>query len=439
MREGFETRGLDAGWKGEPDMATDRTKRTERTERFETHLGDLATIDRVARVQGLHRHGDQLREALDADQFEVHYQPVVSLPGHRLVAVEALVRWAHPERGLVPPVEFIPAAEQSGFIVELGQWVLETACTQVRAWQLSVPALADLRVAVNLSARQMTPSLPRQVKAVLERSGLHAECLDLEITESVVMSDLEPSLAVLDQLAALGVGLSIDDFGTGFSSLAYLKWLPVSTLKIDRSFVEDLNDDPREVSIVAAIIALAAALGFNQIAEGVETEAQLQQLEALGCAQAQGYLFSRPLPPATFLAGTEDLLETWVNRDDADTASPVQVVVCDDDPSIRRLYRRALTSLNAQAIEVEDAASCITALSAGPIDLVILDVELPGRTGLDALDEIRQLSPDTQVVVVSGLVTADVAAAALESGAAACISKMQFLPVVRQMVDRCRP
>ena len=415
------------------------TNPRSRTARFETHLGDLATIDRVHQVQRLYRPGDELRKALEADQFEVHYQPVVSLPGHRLVAVEALVRWAHPERGLVPPVEFIPAAEQSGFIVELGQWVLETACAQVRAWQLSVPALADLRVAVNLSARQMTPSLPAQVKDVLDRSGLAAECLDLEITESVVMSDLEGSLVVLDELAVLGVGLSIDDFGTGFSSLAYLKRLPLTTLKIDRCFVEDLNDDPREVSIVGAIIALAAALGLTQIAEGVETEAQLQQVEALGCAQAQGYLFSRPLPAATFLAGAEDLVETWVNRDDADTASPVQVIVCDDDPSIRRLYRRALTSLHAQVIEVGDTTACIAALTAARIDLVILDVELPGRTGLDALGEILELSPDTKVVVVSGLVTADVASAALEAGAAACISKMQFLPVVRQMVEGCRP
>ena len=254
------------------------------------------------------------------------------------------------------------------------------------------------------------------------------------------MSDLEGSLVVLDELAVLGAGLSIKDFGTGFSSLAYLKRLPLTTLKIDRCFVEDLNDDPREVSIVGAITTRwpqpwdspRSPKAWRPRPSSNRSRRSAAPRRRATCSVGRGR-------PRRFLAGAEDLVETWVNRDDADTASPVQVIVCDDDPSIRRLYRRALTSLHAQVIEVGDTTACIAALTAARIDLVILDVELPGRTGLDALGEILELSPDTKVVVVSGLVTADVASAALEAGAAACISKMQFLPVVRQMVEGCRP
>ena len=227
--------------------------------------------------------------------------------------------------------------------------------------------------------------------------------------------------------------------GPGFSSLAYLKRFPLTTLKIDRSFVDDLNDDPREVSIVGAIIALAAALGLNQVAEGVENEAQCDQLEGLGCAQAQGFLFSRPLPAADFVDRVGDLVEPHTEIDDPDPRPLVQVLVCDDDPTIRKLYRRALTNMHAEVTEVGDAEACIAHLTTRSVDLLILDIDLPRRNGLDALPDIHELAPHTQVVVVSGLVSAEASSRALAAGAAACISKMQFLPVVRQLVESCRP
>jgi EAL domain-containing protein (putative c-di-GMP-specific phosphodiesterase class I) len=400
------------------------------------HLDALEEMNRAFEEE--RRMAHDLRAALANGQFRVHYQPVVAFPGARLVAVEALVRWEHPERGLVPPLEFIPAAEQCGVIVDLGRWVLEEACCQTRRWQLTVPELCHLRVAVNVSARQLTPDLVRVVHDALERSGLAGDQLELEITESAVMADVERSLAILDQLAELGVGLSIDDFGTGFSSLSYLKRMPVTGLKIDKSFIDDLTDDSREVSIVAAIIALAAALGLNQIAEGVETEAQRRQLEALGCAQAQGYLFSRPLPADAFVEATREL--AGAERPDGDEASdPVRVLICDDEPAIRGLYRRALQSLDTEVVEVGDAEQCLAEIRRFQADLVILDIDLPGRSGLEILPELRAAAPGARVVVVSGAVPPETASAALALGADSCEPKMQFLPLVHQLVESCRP
>ena len=411
----------------------------DRAERFDSRLSHLRSIERAHRTfQYERRTADELAGALAAGQFRLHYQPIVSLPGRHLVGVEALVRWQHPDRGLVPPVEFIPQAEQSGFIVELGRWVLQEACRQVSQWQRTVPSLAHLRVAVNLSAHQLSSGIVGVVRDALETSGLGADCLELELTESVVMADVVGNQGILEALAGLGVGLSIDDFGTGFSSLAYLKRLPMTTLKIDKSFIDDLSDDAREVSIVAAIIAMAAALGLNVIAEGVETEAQRRQLEDLGCAQAQGYLFARPLAPDQFVEATAIL--AGGPRCAAHTDQhPVRVLVCDDEPSIRRLYRRALVSLYAEVLEVSDAEHCLEALAATPADLIILDVSLPGRDGLDILDEIARVAPAAKVVVVSGVVTADMSRQALAGGAVSCVAKMQFLPLVRQLVEGCRP
>ena len=403
-----------------------------------------ASLDPFQQLRRSNTHERQtardLRQALADGQFVLYYQPIVSLPGRHLTAVEALVRWEHPERGLIPPTEFIPLAEQSGFIAELGRWILYEACRQVRTWQQTSPALADLRVAVNLSALQLTPAIVAEVSLALADSGLARRCLDLEITESVVMADIDGSPEILQALANLGVGLSIDDFGTGFSSLSYLKRLPVNGLKIDKSFVDDLETDPRDVAIMGAIIALAAALGLNQIAEGIETEAQRRQLEAMGCAQAQGYLFSRPLPAEGFVEAVAALLPppTPDPSDEPDGERPVSVLVCDDEPSIRKLYRRALLSMHAEVTEVADAEHCLAELATHPAELVILDVGLPGRDGLEIIAEIRALAPLTQIVVVSGVVSAEVNETAMAAGASACVPKMQFLPLVRALVESCR-
>jgi diguanylate cyclase (GGDEF)-like protein/PAS domain S-box-containing protein len=238
-----------------------------------------------------------LRRAIAHEELFVQYQPQVDARTGAVVAVEALLRWQHPTRGLVPPLTFIPIAEDSGQIDELGAWVLDQGLAQVARWRAA--GHAALRVAVNLSARQLHPeTLPGLVEQSLRRHGLQGDALELEITESVAMRDPARTRHVLQQLRALGVRLAIDDFGTGYSSLAYLKELPLDCLKLDRSFVKDIERDANDAAISAATIRLAHALGLAVVAEGVETTAQLDHLRGLDCDLLQGYHFSRPLLPA---------------------------------------------------------------------------------------------------------------------------------------------
>ena len=263
-----------------------------------------------------------LRQAVEKNEFCVYYQPIVSLQTGRLAGFEALVRWNHPRRGLVSPVDFIPVAEETGLIVTIGQWVLNEACAQVRKWQIESPGHRSLSLSVNLSARQVAqPDLLEQIKEALDTSKLSPHCLKLEITESVVMENAEAAALMFKQLRSLGVQLSIDDFGTGYSSLSYLHRFPLNYLKIDRSFVMRLTTD-NDNAIVRTISTLARNLGMEVIAEGIETEEQHQQLKMLGCEFGQGYLFSRPVDHE----GVARLLAHDAHRDikpDLDLAQPV--------------------------------------------------------------------------------------------------------------------
>jgi diguanylate cyclase (GGDEF)-like protein len=236
-----------------------------------------------------------LRRAIEQHEFVVYYQPQIDLATERIVGLEALVRWQHPELGLIPPAEFIPLAEETGLIVTLGEWVLNTACTQARAWYDA--GLNPGRVAVNLSGKQLhTDEIVSVVKKALGQTGCEAAWLELEVSENFYMREAEQSIAILRQIQALGVELAIDDFGTGYSSLAYLKQLPISKLKIDRSFVKDIAHDADDEAIARAVIALGRSMKLRVIAEGVETEEQLRFLKREGCDEIQGYLYSRPLP-----------------------------------------------------------------------------------------------------------------------------------------------
>ncbi len=242
-----------------------------------------------------------LRRAISSDQLRLHYQPQLDMRSGRLLGVEALVRWQHPDLGLVPPNKFIPLAEATGLIIEIGDWVLDTACRQFMAWQEQ--GLDIVRIAVNVATPQITQQkIAEQARRAIEASGLSAGELELEVTESSIMEETGQNILLLEELSAMGISLSIDDFGTGYSSLTRLKRLPIDKLKIDQSFVRDIPGDSEDVAIVNAIIALARSLGLNLIAEGVETEAQEQFLLEAGCNEGQGYLFARPMPPEEFAA-----------------------------------------------------------------------------------------------------------------------------------------
>ncbi len=237
----------------------------------------------------------RLRRAIDRNELEVYYQPMVDLRRARTRGVEALVRWHDPERGLVFPDAFIPLAEETGLILAIGDWVLVNACRQLRLWHEA--GLGELRVSVNLAASQLhSGTLASEIEAVLDSTGLEPAALQLEVTETTLMQNMEVSSGLLGALRELGVSLAIDDFGTGYSSMSYLKHFPLDSLKIDRSFVTGLPGRPEDISIARAIVALGHGLGLHVTAEGVETEPQLRMLEELGCDYVQGFLFARPMP-----------------------------------------------------------------------------------------------------------------------------------------------
>jgi diguanylate cyclase (GGDEF)-like protein/PAS domain S-box-containing protein len=246
---------------------------------------------------------NELRAGLASGQLELHYQPKVSLRSGRIVGAEALIRWRHPERGMVRPDEFIPLAEETGLILEIGDWVLDEACRQIRAWRDA--GLAMPPVAVNLSARQFDRKLPAFVQQVLARHGVQPEQIMLEITESLLVGGADNVIAIMNELVAMGLALALDDFGTGYSSLAYLKKFPISTLKIDRAFVIGLPDEENDCAIARAIVTMAQQLRQEIVAEGVETVEQMQFLRELGCDQLQGWLFSPAVPAADFAAMLE--------------------------------------------------------------------------------------------------------------------------------------
>jgi diguanylate cyclase (GGDEF)-like protein/PAS domain S-box-containing protein len=246
-------------------------------------------------VKGRLKMETELRRALDRGELRLHYQPQVDLRSARIVGLEALVRWEHPERGLIPPGSFIPIAEETGLILPIGRWVLETACRQASLWRADPEIGLDLVMAVNLSPRQFRhPRLVQDVGQVLAESGLDASGLEVEITEGTAMGDADATVKTLEHLKAIGIRLAIDDFGTGYSSLGYLKRFPIDVLKVDRSFVAGLPANRGDAAIVRAVVGLTRALGLKAVAEGVETKEQLVELRGLGCDQGQGYLFGRP-------------------------------------------------------------------------------------------------------------------------------------------------
>ena len=249
-----------------------------------------------ARAINLLQMETDMRRALEREEFILHYQPIVALDNFRLRGFEALVRWQHPERGFISPMDFIPVAEETGMIIQLGEWVLREACAQMQRWQKIFPVESPLFITVNLSSKQFSQNtLISKVAMILQETGVKPQTVKLEITESVVMENIDTATDMLRQLRGLGVKLAIDDFGTGYSSLSYLHRFPIDTLKIDRSFVTRMSENNENTEIVRTIVVLAQNLGMDVVAEGVETNEQLVLLQKLGCENGQGYFFSKPV------------------------------------------------------------------------------------------------------------------------------------------------
>ena len=339
-----------------------------------------------------------LRRAVEREELRLHYQPQADLISGEIVGVEALVRWQHPLRGLIQPGDFIALAEENGYIVELGEWVLRNACRQFRQWQ---DAGLTLRwVAVNVSPVQLSRGrLIETVSAALQETGIVAGQLELEITESCIMADREQSFKVLAELRAIGVRLSIDDFGTGYSSLAYLQQLEVHELKVDMAFVRDMTTNSGNASIVKAVIALGHSLNLEVIAEGVETPGQARHLRALQCDLMQGYLLSRPLPAEAMTAYLSSFQPTPIPLDNEALST---LLLVDDETSVVASLKRVLRRENYHILTASSGEEALSLLAQYPVGVILADQRMPGMGGTELLARVRSMHPKTIRMVLSG-------------------------------------
>ena len=355
-----------------------------------------------------------LRNALANDELTVHYQPQISLDSGNMIGMEALLRWNSAQFGAVSPVEFIPLAEESGLILIIGEWVLRQACLQTRRW-LDL-GLLPLRVAVNLSARQFRQSnLLRTISQTLADTGLPAAALELEITESAFIDDVDEAIATCRALKKLGVKLSLDDFGTGYSSLAYISRFPFDKLKIDQGFVRDIIENPVNAAIATAAIVMGRSLNLSVLAEGVETEAQASFLRGRRCDAMQGYLFSRPLPAAEFeqlLAGDRRLTISAIPADPGQT-----LLLVDDEPNILNSLSRLLRREAYQILTASSPLEAFEVLAKHPVQVILSDQRMPEMSGTEFFSRVRQLYPDTIRIVLTGYTDLDSVTGAINRGA----------------------
>ena len=357
----------------------------------------------------------ELAVAVEQGQFLVYYQPKASCHSGAITGFEALVRWLHPTKGIMPPSEFIPILEETGLIDRVGTWVLRTACQQLAAWDLL--GYDRLTMAVNVSLRQLVDlTYPDSVKAILSESGVPAERLELELTESLLMHDVRHTEALLFRLKALGVRLSIDDFGTGYSSLAYLKRLPIDTVKIDRTFVQDITTNPNDASITRAIIGMARSLNLSLVAEGVETEAQLSKLIADHCDTVQGYFIGKPMPATdavALLASGWSLPPELIGR----PTKARTLLLVDDEESILSALKRLLRREGYRILSAGSGAEGLELLAKNDVDVIVSDQRMPNMTGEEFLRLAKELYPDTVRMVLSGYADMQSIANAINQGA----------------------
>ncbi|MBI4996734.1 MAG: EAL domain-containing protein [Rhodocyclales bacterium] len=341
-----------------------------------------------------------LRRALERDEFVLYYQPKVELQRGQVIGAEALIRWHHPQLGMVAPGDFIPIAEETGLIGPIGEWALDHAVAQLKAWQGE--GLPNVCLAVNLSARQFQQeNLAKVVAQALRLHDIDAQYLELEVTESAVMQDPAKTVDTLRELKRIGVHLALDDFGTGYSSLNYLKRFPIDSLKIDQSFVRDITTDPDDAAIALTVITLAHSLKLRVVAEGVETEAQLSILRRHRCDEIQGYYFSRPLPADAFAALLREG-RTLSPGAPAEAGAARTLLLVDDEANILSALTRVLRRDGYRILTATSAAEGLELLALNEVQVIVSDQRMPEMSGTDFLGRVREMYPDTIRIVLSG-------------------------------------
>jgi len=341
-----------------------------------------------------------LRRAIKNSEFVLHYQPKARLESGRLAGLEALLRWDRPGHGLIAPSSFIPILEESGLIVDVGSWVIASACEQIDRWSRS--AIGPVQVSVNVAGRQLLEGdLEGDVGRALDASAIPAHLLELELTESTLMADTDRTLTALHNLSARGVCISIDDFGTGYSSLAYLRRFPIDKLKIDMSFIREITSNADDAAISRAIIQMAHSLNMDVIAEGVETASQLSYLRRLHCDEIQGYYFSRPLA----VAALEEMLlggARLPTADDDTGPSTATLLLVDDDPHAIMALELLLADDGYQVLTAASASEGFDVLARHEVQVLICDERMPGMTGTDFLAQVKDMHPNTLRIILSG-------------------------------------
>ncbi|SCZ62150.1 PAS domain S-box-containing protein/diguanylate cyclase (GGDEF) domain-containing protein [Thiohalomonas denitrificans] len=353
-----------------------------------------------------------LRRAIEREELTLHYQPQLDLHTGAVVGVEALLRWHHPELGMVSPADFIPLAEETGLIIPIGEWVLRSACRQAVQWRQA--GMPPLTVAVNISARQMVRGdLVETVTAIIEETGLEPAVLEIELTESAMMERPEEMAAMLQRLKGIGVQLALDDFGTGFSSLSYLHRFPFDKVKIDKAFVHDITVNPHNAAIVLSILSLAKGLGLTVIAEGVENEAQLRYLRYRGCSQMQGFLYSRPLPPGE----AADLVrEGGLDLAALDEEELPTLLAVDDEPDITRALRRLLRRQGYRVLTATTPEEAFELMAMHRVQVLLCDQGMPEMKGTELLSRVKRLYPHTIRMILSDYIELNVITEAVNRG-----------------------
>ena len=341
-----------------------------------------------------------LRRALDNDELLLYYQPKVNLHTGRVSGAEALLRWQRPGYGMVFPAEFVPVLEDTGLIVRVGAWIIDTACRQIAAWARS--PVGPVHVAVNVSSRQFVEGdLEREVREALDKYKVPAELLELELTETALMSNAERTIVVLGNLKALGIKVAIDDFGTGYSSLAYLQRFPIDKLKIDIAFVRDITTNPNDAAIALAIISMAHSLKLRVIAEGVETRPQLEYLRRNRCDEIQGYYFSRPLP-AGEMGQLVEAGKCLPAGPDAPAQPAQTLLIVDDDINVLAALHRLFRRDGYQILTAATPAEGFQLLALHAVQVIVCDQRMPIMSGTEFLSKVKEMYPDTIRIILSG-------------------------------------